>query len=130
MEKKLQTVGDIREAISQSGGTINLGRALRLSYDSSNPSDVDVYLFDSLLCWIPKSTDGEVQLAIAFTFIDGWENSRTLKEEAARKLAEAEAKCLELESQNATLQGSTGLDAGKVAAYEKLLIGREVTIGR
>jgi hypothetical protein len=125
----METIGDLRELITKNDGTLKIG-ALEFRYackedENDELNDVDVYLEDEMIMWIQGRNHGNTKLSggdLEFTVSgDIRESKKILREErsASKKLEEAEKKMSE---------AATAI--GKVEAYEKLLVGREITIGK
>lgn len=118
----MKTIGDLRELITDEGGPLVIG-AIKISYQGKG-DDIDVYLEDDLVMWFPSSNEDSGRLDDAGNYsVDSriHEGFEVLQAErkATRKLEEAEKKLAE-----------AAHAIGKVEAYEKLIIGRELTIGK
>lgn len=123
----MKTLGELRETIVSNGGELQIGA---LVFKCQSDTDVDVHFDGQLIMWFPKNEAGSALLCDKVFSISGDvdEARAALKrkrdgEREEHKTNEflAEAVKKELIAQNAI---------GKVEAYEKLLIGRNITISK
>lgn len=123
MEKKIETIGDLREVIKQNGGELKIGK-LTLAYEENG--DIDINFDDSLIQWFSASNNDTFSLTDEATYTYQDSPTQVREEEGVKwkEYREMEKKLAELEK-TAT---DNNLALGKVEAYEKILIGRAFTV--
>jgi len=121
-------IGDLRRLIKEAGGSILIGEA-KIKYNEGG--DIDVFIGSSLVAWAHSSNGDEVPLDQITASTNG-----DFKKEAVQNLTEmVTEKDKEIVDLREKLERSeqdakkNELAVGKVEAYEKLLIGRSVSIG-
>lgn len=118
----MKTVQELRQLVPEHGDKCAIGALVF----ENNDGDVDVHFDDDLIQWFSKEVDGVAQL----DHEDAFTKSSSLSKRR-EKLAEARSEIERLTEDNAGLQkraSEASLALGKVEAYEKLLVGRGVTI--
>ena len=114
----MKTIGDLRQLIKENGEALVLGE---LVFTWKDGEDIDIKFQGRLIQWIQETVSDETELHAAETS----QSSDIERAFEKKKNTEAlEAKIVDLEKK---LQ-ENALSIGKVEAYEKLLIGRGVTI--
>lgn len=122
----LQTIEDLKNLLIENNGEIRIG-----SFKITQGSDVDFYLENKLIGWIPSNFDNGRKLEedVFSKSADIFPNINDKDERIASLTKEKETLEKELkEAENLKIQ--VDLSLGKVEAYEKLLIGRDITIGK
>ena len=135
----MNTLGDLKKVILESEGKLKIG-GLSLSYSGNADSDVDIKLNGNLTAWI--SSDKEDDLELSGIDLTIKEDISSLKEdlnvlrEKIRDLKKGNEEFDETLKKKDDLIGALkiklkddNLSLGKVEAYEKLLIGRTLSIG-
>jgi hypothetical protein len=123
---KLETVGDLRELIKANNGVLNIG-TLTFKFDSDLKGDIDVNHRGSLVMWISKGVGNAESLDSTETYsTTGVFDDKTEEPDPQIEIDRLNAEVRKLKKENV----EASLAVGKVEAYEKLLIGRELTIGR
>lgn len=122
------TLGKLREFILEAGGKIKIG-AVGITYSSGG--DIDVHINHNLVSWIDGDHGDSVEIEdVVPTTSDDFNMDvvRNLKNDIrdyGNQIGELKTKLKEAEEVSTQNQ----LAVGKVEAYEKLLIGRTVSIG-
>ena len=118
----METVGHLKFDIGKNGGfELKIGQ-LSFEYEGGE-SDIDIKLEDDLIAYVPSGTSDDtalkdVELSVMGDIKRGKEALR--EERKATKLMEEAEK----------IRQESILAVGKVEAYEKLLIGRDITISK
>lgn len=116
----MKTIKDLKLVIVSLGGVMKIGG---LEFEYKIGQDIDVKLDGDLIMWVSKDIEDDILLAeVLYTVNFDVENGKN-----ARQEVKVLQKTIE-ELEKAT--GSNSLALGKVEAYEKILIGRELTIGK
>lgn len=127
----MKTLKDLREMIISNEGNIKIGG---INFSHKEGEDVDIKLNDNLIMWFKKNESDEALLSEVeySTDSDIEEGKRALREERERVTAtEAVEKLEQSQLAEVTKQlAEVSLALGKVEAYEKMLIGRTVTLGQ
>lgn len=119
---------DLRRFILEADGEIKIG-SVKIKHDDG--CDIDVSLNGSLVCWISAGVSGDVNLVdVPTTIADNVDLkvNQNLKDEISGKNEVIEKLELDLRETKSQLSENQ-LAVGKVEAYEKLLLGRSVSIG-
>jgi hypothetical protein len=128
----MKTVQDLRTAVIERNGELKIGH-LRITH--SEGGDIDFMLKDKLVMWIGRNQEDSVELGDVYAninsgFNDILENKKSdlqkVIEELTADLSNAKQEKEELEKK----LKANELNAGKIEAYEKLLIGRDLTISK
>lgn len=130
----MKTLKDVRSLILQNGGEIKIGN---LIFKHEEGKDIDVYIKDRLVFWIHgHETDDskldEIYGTIA-TEIENLNDSSSIENTLRQQITDLEMANKEKEKIIYSLKEDSQNNEfvrGKVEAYEKLLISREVTIGK
>ena len=127
----MKTVGDLKRLIKESGGVLNFG-AIRVTYVTpgvdETDNDVDVKHGHDLICWIGAEVSPDTLLEETGTF-----TNYVNFEEKMKGSSEKDEIISDLQKEVKILknnQDENQLAVGKVEAYEKILLGRELTIGK
>lgn len=121
----MKTVGDLRKAIKDNGGELKIG-LMRFTFEDDD--DIDLHWGSELILWINKAEPDATLLDAEgiTTTVDGFVASKEKIGEQA-----TEIKDLKKEVETLTDKVKDGaLSVGMVQAYEKILIGRDVTISK
>ncbi len=118
----MKTVGDLRKFISEHSGELVLG-SLSFEMPAGPGGDIDVHLLGDLITWFPKGTSDDEPLASSTMCNLEIKEGKEAKAEVSR-LKE------EMENIKKILPPTDLFALGKVEAYEKLLIGRNITISK
>ena len=123
----LRTLGELRELIIENEGVLEIG-VLKLTYTLE--SDVDISLGGQIVMWASRNRPDEAFLTDEIFSIanDINEAKEALKEKREGKREENNAKELLAKAEKKLLEAQNAI--GKVEAYEKILIGRDLTIGK
>jgi hypothetical protein len=120
---KLETVGELRELIKQNGGVLTIGT---IAFETEDGKDIDVRHKGELCMWFSSSVSNHETIvgteSVTGVFQEKTTTEINLQEVNENLIAEITTLKSELEKNKLSL--------GKVEAYEKLLIGRELTIGK
>lgn len=123
----MKTIKDLEEIIKESGGVFQIGG---LMFEQSSPdADIDVKIAEELVMWFSNTEDKNASLNDA----EVYSLSGKFTESGKKRAQEKRAKLTELEEQNTELIKKAGENVsavGKVEAYEKLLLGRTVSLGQ
>lgn len=120
---EIKTIGDLRKLLSANGGTITIGK-IEITYLVGQ--DIDIHFDGSLIQYYNSSESDESNLIEegTFNYMDSPTQVREKEGNNRAKLRKAEERIEELEK----LTDTNTLAIGKVAAYEKILEGRDLTI--
>lgn len=130
----IKTVGDLKKLIAASEGDLKIGP---FSFrhipdeDETVKVDVDIYFNDTLFAWFSGPQD-DAALDSGFSVAGEFKDIKKNEAEFKMKISALETENETLKSEKAVvvdLLETQKLSAGKVEAYEKLLIGRTVTLG-
>ena len=125
---KIKTIGDLRNLIEENDNDLVIGE---VNFCFKEGEDIDVHFHGSLVQWYSKDNANEITLS---------ESDKTTLSEADKttssdidKMDKTQKDNRELKEKNEELE-KRAVEAttavGKVEAYEKLLIGRTVSIGQ
>lgn len=123
-------VQELRDKITEAGGTLQVGD-IQLTYSTE---DVDVLLLNGeMLAWIPVYVEGEKLVTERMSLSDktGLKNIHLLAQLA--QFVGVEVKGVEPITKTEVVTQHDEQDIrnrGMVEAYEKILIGRELTVGK
>jgi len=115
---KIKTIGDLRNLIEDNDNNIVIGE---VSLTFKDGEDIDVHFHGSLVQWYSKDNADTVLLNEARNTVSSDVEKGDKAQKENRELKE-QIEELEKKGVEATLA------VGKVEAYEKMLIGRGVTI--
>lgn len=125
----MKTIGELRKLLLDNKGEIKIGD-LVFSYEEGK--DIDINLCNHLLMWLQGNNDDSCLLEkINFSIASEYEEEKREKTKEENKTIN-----LELEQTKKKLEiienekKDFSLFIGKVEAYEKLLMGRDVTISK
>lgn len=129
----MKTVKDLRDLVQANDGQINIG-GLVIATNKDERTDINIRWKGKLLTWVRGiELDGcdlsNVDTKLTDDFIVDKTTEVSLGSEITRLkenlngIAKENSRLLEMVKQN-------DLAVGKVEAYEKLLIGREISIGK
>ncbi len=120
----MKTIKDLRELIKLNNGEIKIGNLLiRCQEDEDVREDIDFYFNDHLAQWIGLGeTDDKILSELDLNMDSYFKDNSEEKKELKGQVEELKDELLK--------NGDSKLIKGKVEAYEKLLIGRDVTIGK
>lgn len=131
---KIKKLGELRKLIEENDGIIHIGR-FDIKYSSG--ADIDFRLDSNLIMWIGSGSDDDELLDGLFHSVDS--KFETKKGDGKDEVAELKDQKSKLEKKIleqgdrieklVKLYDESKKDLGKVEAYEKLLIGRTVSIG-
>ena len=123
-KKVMKTIKDLRELIKLNNGEIKIGNLLiRCQEDEDVREDIDFYFNDHLAQWIGLGeTDDKILSELDLNMDSYFKDNSEEKKELKGQVEELKDELLK--------NGDSKLIKGKVEAYEKLLIGRDVTIGK
>lgn len=107
------TIKDVRDFILERGGAIDFGKNSALTH--SDGGDVDLKINGRLIAWVSSTEPGETQIESAKVYF-----SATLSEHRSSKN----------EKETPTEDKEKNIALGMVAAYEKILLGRDLQVGR
>lgn len=116
---EIKTVGDWRKLIDDNGGVLKINK-LTLEYSANE--DIDVKFDGDLLQWLGEEEKDETSINEAYWTVD---SDYEKHKESNKENIQLKVKITELEK---TIE-SASKDTGKVEAYEKILIGRTVSVG-
>ena len=124
LKKVMKTIKDLRELIKLNNGEIKIGNLLiRCQEDEDVREDIDFYFNDHLAQWIGLGeTDDKILSELDLNMDSYFKDNSEEKKELKGQVEELKDELLK--------NGDSKLIKGKVEAYEKLLIGRDVTIGK
>lgn len=118
--ENIKTIGELRKKIEEEG-EFKVG-VIKVSYDVGG--DIDIYFKDRLIQWILADVSGDTLLTDLndsdYSVSTDWDDIDEIK----KKNRTLEKRNEELEK----IISTEKLALGKVEAYEKLLIGRAITI--
>lgn len=119
----IKTVGDLRNLIKENGGSLTIGQ-IEMVYNDGG--DIDIHFDSSLVEWYNSSCEDNASLVDeeVYNFTDSPSQVREKEGGEGKKLREAEEKIVELEK----IVNNNSLAAGKVVAYENVLLGRDLTL--
>jgi hypothetical protein len=120
----MKTVGELRALIQGAGGTLNIGKiAFRLS-----EGDVDIHVNDELVQWYSEELDNEALLNDddIYSVMDSVMNRAEYLRKVEAELKRANEEVDDLKRS----QGENSLAVGKLAAYETLFVGKNITISQ
>lgn len=124
---KLKNVEDLRRLLEDNGNSVQVGK-IRITTEGEG-QDIDFYVGETLVYWISgvekAETLGDIKGTLSSEMTRFFENSEEVADFRKEK-KDMEKKILDMEVKVQEAAGAMG----KVEAYEKLLIGREVNIGR
>ena len=123
----MKTLGELRQLIIEHDGTLQIG-ALKFTY--ATEEDIDINFDGQLVMWFSKDKSDDCLLS-AETFsisTDVNEAREALKEKNDGKREECKAKEALAEAEKKLTEARYSI--GKIEAYEKLLIGRDITISK
>lgn len=123
----MKTLKDLRKIIINNGGELKIG-ALKLTYDEGK--DVNIFLDTSLVMWVASGETDRCLLAdVAHTVNSDVSEAQTaLEEKREGRRQENKAQEAVDEANKKLAEAATAI--GKVEAYEKMLIGRTVSLGQ
>ena len=121
---KIETVGNLRKLVDDNNGAFRIGT---LSF-ANNDGDIDVRHRGDIVMWFSSELKDENSLI-------GTESVTGIFYEKESDFCEPDPQeeINKLKSEIVTLKQSVkdcGLNAGKVVAYENILLGRDLTIGK
>ena len=122
----MKTVRELKELLKANDGKLTIGE-LEITWRGEG-EDIDVHFFDEIAQWYRKDVSDDAPLNDASIY----SISETVKNRGVA-LQEAKANAEKLEKQIAALEkriADASLAEGKIEAYEKILIGREITVSR
>jgi hypothetical protein len=131
----MKTLGDLRELLKANDGKIEIGGISIIGIENQ---DIDIKYGYQLVAWYSSTQDSENLLDDDGTFtkdfsfrkkIEGSDKEKILNEQLEEKEKIIEENKKEITGLE-TMVHSNALAVGKVEAYEKLLIGREITISK
>jgi len=124
----MKTLQDLRDLISQNDGKITIG-ALTFSYNKIDEADIDVHFQNVLIMWFSGTFDATSPLSEMYTVTSVFEEQKAaLREKMEKKKEEANTPAPVVAETNKESVEQFAL--GKVEAYEKILMGRDLTIGK
>lgn len=129
---QIKTLKDLRDILRANDGKLEIGKIkLNLSGNDGNP-DVDVYVNEKLAFWT-KNSDETSMIDAEYSLNQDWDY-----DDLQKRINALDQKVTDLETENKTLQSDkedllkikkdSEQAMGKVEAYEKMLMGRSVTI--
>lgn len=119
---EIKTIGDLRKLMVANGGSLKIGSFEFKSAGDGN--DIDVNFQDNLVAWYQSISLDDQLLDEGMTVSSDWDANESKKLRKTNR---------DLENEIIEMKGkakSDELALGKVEAYEKLLIGREITISK
>ncbi len=123
----MKTLGELRKLITDNDGVLEIG-ALKFTYKIGE--DVDVKLDEWLVMWLSKNNpDATLLSGKNFSKTNDIDEMRqTVKEKSENFQNEKKAQETLMEAEKKLADAQNAI--GKVEAYEKLLIGRDITISK
>lgn len=125
----MKTVRELRDAVLAAGGTLDIGQGITMTYHESDGdrSDLDIKHNMSLIGWISGNRDNDaiLELSIAGTEVFNHYAALGILGRFIGVLSEQAITTVRVEPVESITEHRLG---GMVEAYEKLLIGRGVTI--
>ena len=119
---KIKTIQDLDNLIQDNDGKLVIGSIVF----ERNDNDIDVRVNDSLVMWFSFSNTDLTEFSVTGLFS---KKQDLVKEELKKVQLENENLVVEVANLNSKIKESGKL-AGKVEAYEKLLMHRELTVGK
>lgn len=113
----MNTIKDLRDFISARGGAIYFGENNSLTYSEGGDGDVDLKINGRLIAWVSSTEPEETKIESMKVYFSG-----TL---LANKSSENKN-----EKDTPTEDKEKNIALGMVAAYEKILLGRDLQVGR
>ena len=110
----IKTIGDLRELIKESGGTLEIG-LLTIRYDDGK--DIDFLYKGNLMQWISQTREDDVELE---SYIASGIDAAVIETVAKEKIVEVE-KVIETNMPDPK-------QSGMIEAYEKILLGHKITL--
>lgn len=128
----MKTVGELRKLISECDGKLIIGK---IYFAYKEEGDIDINLDGKLASYIRSSVSDETNLAdgcIDYIY-DFWDKLEPKDDDKDDVISLLKDKVAELEKENVEIKEcavSYSKKKGMVEAYEKILIGRELTVGK
>lgn len=137
---KLNTLGDLRNLLEQNDGIIKIG-LFKITNENKRENDIDFNVGGQVALWIPKDAPDEELLSgievskmIAVFRDAGKEDAQANKimqlNETIANFEEVENGFKKQIEQLEVIIKQKSLTEGMVVAYEKILLGRGLTIGQ
>lgn len=129
----MKTIKDLRDLLSANGGKIKLG-SLTISTSQNEREDIDIHFDNRLLTWIRKVENDDGLLEKSSTSLNGDFDTGSLQKDNSLHLDRISSLEVELQSTKKELDNAlllvrnSELALGKVDAYEKILLGRHLTV--
>lgn len=120
----MKTIDDLKKLVKENGGKLEIG--LISIQNKDEDGDIDIYFDEDLIQWYGSSNIGTESLndKSSYSTYEDIKNNKTKIREQRDKIKELEDQ-LEIKSKQTA---ETSLAEGKVAAYELLLVGKNITI--
>lgn len=121
----IKTIGDLRKLVEENEGEIKIG-SIVITYKQNE--DIDIHFDGSLIEYYNSGSASESNLIEegSFSIMDSPSILREKNEKERKELRELKE---EMEVKDKRFV-ENNLSLGKVEAYEKLLIGRDITISK
>jgi uncharacterized protein YwgA len=123
----MKTVKEFRDLITSEGGEINIG-CISIKYQEGQ--DIDIYACDRIFAWLNSNLEDRQNLSDVIVSVENtWSNPSDDK----KLIIDLENKNSDLDKELSVAKlalRDSGLLIGKIEAYEKLLMGRDLTIGK
>lgn len=129
----MKTIKDLRDLLSANGGKVKIG-SLTISTSQNEREDIDIHFDNRLLTWIRKVENDDGLLEKSFTSLNGDFDTDSLRKDNFLHLDKISSLEVELQSTKKELDNAlllvrnSELALGKVDAYEKILLGRHLTV--
>jgi hypothetical protein len=118
----MKTLNELKDAITNSDSDLKIGQ-LSFGYAGGASDDIDIHLDGDMIAYIENETLGDTKLEdielIIMSDIKRGKEALKNERDAKKRLEEAEQ-----------MKNEAVTAIGKVEAYEKLLIGRQITISK
>lgn len=129
----MKTIKDLRDLLSANGGKIKLG-SLMINTSQNEREDIDFHFDNRLLTWIRKVENDDDLLEKSYTSLNGDFDTSSLQKDNSLHLDRISSLEVELQSTKKEMDKAlllvrnSELALGKVDAYEKILLGRHLTV--
>lgn len=129
----MKTIKDLRDLLSANDGKIKIG-SLTISTSQNEREDIDIHFDNRLLTWIRRVENDDGLLEKSSTSLNGDFDTDSLQKDNILHLDKISSLEVELQSTKKELDNAlllvrnSELALGKVDAYEKILLGRHLTV--